>query len=97
MAQQISWNLENRIDDRIQVISCPVSEAMKTLYYLDRMLGVNTGFLSRNTALPWSLELIERFVYRREWPAISRRTLSLLPLLRSADIGEIMVYNFSAG
>lgn len=64
------------------------------------------GSLSCNTALPWSLDLIERFEDRWYWTCLTERSCDdplweglcfiqnlSLPLLRPADIVEIMAHH----
>jgi hypothetical protein len=52
------------------------------------------GSLSSNEFLPWSLNLIERFVDRWDWVRLSGNEALNLPLLRRADIVEIMAHHF---
>lgn len=49
--------------------------------------------LSKNEALPWSLDLIDRFDDRWDWKFISANEALHLPLLRPADIVEIMAHH----
>ncbi|HBA67153.1 MAG TPA: hypothetical protein DCZ48_13435, partial [Methylococcaceae bacterium] len=56
----------------------------------------NWDGLSRNEALPWSFELIERFESRLDWMSSAAVAVMYkdLPTLRPADIVTIMEYHF---
>ena len=46
--------------------------------------------LSRNTALPWSLELIERFQDRWDWNGLSWNTVISFPPFPPAELDRLL-------
>jgi hypothetical protein len=51
--------------------------------------------LSENTSLPWSLELIERFVDHWNLERSSAYSALSLNLLKPSDVAEIMAFHFT--